>query len=63
MVVKDGINYISRPLSKQNIKMVGLPARKLSTFLQPITDDVALKTPGVYSIPWESIHWTHCAFN
>jgi hypothetical protein len=24
---------------------------------------VALKTPGVYSIPWESIHWTHCAFN
>jgi hypothetical protein len=31
--------------------MVGLPPRKLSSLLWPIKDDLALKTPGVYSIP------------
>jgi hypothetical protein len=46
-------NYMSKVLSKLNIKMVGLPPRKLSSFLGPIKDHLALKTPGVYSIPCE----------
>jgi hypothetical protein len=44
-------NSISRVLSKHNIKTMGLPPRKLSTFICPIKDHLALKMPGVYSIP------------
>jgi predicted GIY-YIG superfamily endonuclease len=40
-------------LSKHNIKTAGLPPRKLSSLLQPIMDNLALKTPGIYSIPCE----------
>jgi hypothetical protein len=46
-------NRISRVLSKHNIKTVVLPPRKLSSLLQPTKDDLALKMPGVYSIPGE----------
>jgi hypothetical protein len=46
-------NHISRVLSKHNIKIVGLPPRKLSGSLQPIKDDLALKMPGIYKIPCE----------
>jgi hypothetical protein len=55
-------NYISRVLSEHNIMMMGPLPRKLSTFLQPIKDDLALKMLGVYSIPmraWESVQWTN----
>jgi hypothetical protein len=44
-------NCISRVQSKRNIKTVGLPPRKLSSFLRSVKDHLALKTPGVYSIP------------
>jgi hypothetical protein len=44
-------NPISRVLSKHNIKIVGLLSRKLSSFLRPVKDDLALKTPDIYSIP------------
>jgi hypothetical protein len=44
-------NYISRVLSEHNIKVVGLLLRKLPSNLQPIKDDLALKMPGVNSIP------------
>jgi hypothetical protein len=47
------LNRISRVLSKHNIKTVGLPPRKLSRFIRPVKDHLALKTPGVYSIPCE----------
>jgi hypothetical protein len=40
-------------LSRHNIKSVGLPLRKISSFLRPLKDDLGLKTPGVYSIPCE----------
>jgi hypothetical protein len=30
---------------------VGIPPRKVSSFLRPIKDDLAFKTLGVYSIP------------
>jgi predicted GIY-YIG superfamily endonuclease len=46
-------NSISRVLSKHNIKTVGLPPRKLCSFLHPIKDHQAQKTPGIYSIPCE----------
>jgi hypothetical protein len=46
-------NHISKVLSKNNIKTVGLLLRKLSSFLHPVKDDLALKMPGVYSIPCE----------
>jgi hypothetical protein len=40
-------------LSRHNIKSVGLPPRKIASFLQPVKDNLGLKTPGVYSIPCE----------
>jgi hypothetical protein len=40
-------------LSRHNIKSVGLPPRKIASFLRPVKDDLGLKTPGVYSIPCE----------
>jgi hypothetical protein len=44
---------LSRMLAKHNIKSVGLPSRKISSFLRPVKDDLGLRTPGVYSIPCE----------
>jgi hypothetical protein len=46
-------NCISRALSKYNSKTVGFPPRKLSSFLHPMKDHVALKVPGVYIISCE----------
>jgi hypothetical protein len=40
-------------LAKHSIKIVGLPARKISSFVRPVKDDLGLRTPGVYSIPCE----------
>jgi hypothetical protein len=53
LLVDTTFNHISRVLPKHNIKTVGLPPRKLSSFLRPVKDHLALKTPGVYSIPCE----------
>jgi hypothetical protein len=50
-------NHISRVLSRHNIKSVGLPSRKIASFLQPVKDDLGLKTPGMYSIPCEWTDW------
>jgi hypothetical protein len=44
---------LSRMLAKHNIKSVGLPPRKISSFLRPVKDNLGLRTPGVYSIPCE----------
>jgi hypothetical protein len=46
-------NPISRVLARHNIKSVGLPPRKISSFLRPVKDDLALRTPRVYIIPCE----------
>jgi hypothetical protein len=46
-------NRISRVLARHNIKSVGLPPRKITSFLRPVKDDLGLRTPGVYSIPCE----------
>jgi hypothetical protein len=42
---------LSRMLARHNIKSVGLPPRKISSFLRPVKDDLGLRTPGVYNIP------------
>jgi hypothetical protein len=44
---------LSRMLAGHNIKSVGLLARKMSSFLRPVKDDLRLRTPGVFSIPCE----------
>jgi hypothetical protein len=46
-------NRISRVLSRHNIKSVGLPPRKIYSFLRPVKDRLGLRTPGVYRIPCE----------
>jgi hypothetical protein len=46
-------NRISRVLAQHDIKSVGLPPRKISSFLRPVKDDLGLRTPGVYSTPCE----------
>jgi hypothetical protein len=43
-------SHISQMLSRQNIKPVGLPPRKIPSFLWPVKDDMALKTQGVSSL-------------
>jgi hypothetical protein len=40
-------------LARHNIKSVGLPPRKISSFLHPVKDSLGLRTPGVYCIPCE----------
>jgi hypothetical protein len=40
-------------LAKHNIKSVGLPLRKISSFIHLVKDDLALRTSGVYSISFE----------
>jgi hypothetical protein len=42
---------MSNVLSKHNIKMVGFLLRKTAGFLQPINDDTAFSTLGIYNIP------------
>jgi hypothetical protein len=32
-------------------QLCGLPPKKIPNFLQPIKDNIELKTPGVYSMP------------
>jgi hypothetical protein len=46
-------NRISKMLSWHNIKSVGLPPRKISSFLRMVKGNLGLKTLGVYSIPCE----------
>jgi hypothetical protein len=48
--VSTTFNRIIRVLSRHNIKSVGLLPRKTAYFLQPMKDNLGLKTPGVYSI-------------
>jgi hypothetical protein len=36
---------------RHNIKSVGLPPKKIPSFLWPVKDDIGLKTTGVYSVP------------
>jgi hypothetical protein len=51
--VRSILNCISRVLFSYNIKSAGLLPRKISGFLQPVKNDMGLRTPGVYSIPCE----------
>jgi hypothetical protein len=37
---------------RHNIKSVGLPPKKIPSFLQTVKDDLGFKTPGVY-VSWE----------
>jgi len=41
---------ISRELMRYNTETVGLPPRKVASFLQPINDDLSLKPMGVQLI-------------
>jgi hypothetical protein len=41
---------LNRMLSKQNFKTAGIPCRKISSFLQPIQNDLAFETLGICSI-------------
>jgi hypothetical protein len=43
-------NRISRALSRHNTKSVGLPPRRICSFLRPVKDKLGLRTPGVYRI-------------
>lgn len=44
--------HSSRSLA-EHIKSIGMLPRKISYFLRPAKDDMELKTPGVYSIPYK----------
>ena len=41
----------SRKLAKHNSKRVGLPARRISSLLRPMKDDLGVRIPECYSIP------------
>jgi hypothetical protein len=40
-------------LAKYNIKSVTLPPRKIFSYVPPVKDAMGLRTPGIYSIPYE----------
>jgi hypothetical protein len=44
---------LSKLLARHNTKSVGLPPRKISSFLHPVKDDLGFRTPGMYRIPCE----------
>jgi len=44
---------LSRMLAKHNIKSVALPPRKIFSYLPPVKDVLGLRTPGIYSMPYE----------
>jgi hypothetical protein len=46
---------LSRMLAKHNTKTVALPVRKIFSHLPPVKDALGLKTPGIYSIPYERV--------
>jgi hypothetical protein len=46
-------DQISRVLSWNNIKSVGLPPKKVSSFIRPVKDNLGLRTLGAYRIPCE----------
>jgi hypothetical protein len=41
-------DFLGMVLSEHNIKSVGLPLRKFSSFLLQVNNNLELKTPGVY---------------
>jgi hypothetical protein len=43
---------LSRILAK-HIRSVALPPRKIFSYLPPVKDALALRTPGIYGIPCE----------
>jgi hypothetical protein len=50
--VSTTFNCISKLLSR-HVKSVGLPPKKIPSFLWPVKDDLGLTTPGIYSMPCE----------
>ena len=44
---------LSRMLAKHKIKIVALPPRKVFSYLPPVKGALGLRTPGIYSIPYE----------
>jgi hypothetical protein len=44
---------VERLLCRHIIKSIGLLTEKISSFLQPVKDDLGLKTVGVYSVHCE----------
>jgi hypothetical protein len=51
--VSTNFNRIGRLLSRHNIKSVGLPPKKIPSFLRPVRYYLELNTPGLYSAPCE----------
>jgi hypothetical protein len=50
---RDSVGYFFKFLASAQHQSVGLPPRKISSFLRSVKDDQELKTPGVHSIPCE----------
>lgn len=48
-LIQNTFYHIRRVLSKHNINMLGLPLRKISKLLQPLKDDLGLKSAGIQS--------------
>jgi hypothetical protein len=42
-------NHINTVLMRHNIKTVGIPPKKVASFLWPMKGDLGLKTPDIYS--------------
>lgn len=53
LVIQNTFNCTSMVLSRQDIKTIGLALRKVFSLLCPIKDNLGVKSPLRYSIPWE----------
>jgi hypothetical protein len=45
--------FIKLTTQLQGVKCIPLPLKKISNYFPPIKDVVGLRTPGIYSIPYE----------
>jgi hypothetical protein len=51
--VRSSFNHISRVLSQHSIELVGLPLRRIYSFLWLFKDDLGLRIPRLCTIPCE----------
>ncbi|GFG36395.1 hypothetical protein Cfor_01767 [Coptotermes formosanus] len=51
--IQNAFNCMCRVLLRHNLKMVGLPYRKIYRLLCHVKHDLCLNLPGIYSIPCE----------
>ena len=43
-------------LAKHNVKIAGMPDKKISSFVRPVKDDLGMKIPSTYIIECKQVY-------